>query len=214
MFKRLAVTAVMICFASGAFAATTTRKLEGGRSLVISAAIIDVASDSNKFILRGKADVKVSETVTVKVKTDSGVKDAYRKVITETSADKIILVLAATSGSSVTSSIQSAQLIGSPKIVQTAKDRDTGEFVSDVTATSDTADYQGDTQIASLKGNVRIIRTDKALFDGPAEMIGDEATMHLGKLDPEAVRYSISSSPGVSTITATPKSKEETKPKK
>ena len=105
-------------------------------------------------------------------------------------------------------------LIGSPRLTYVMKDPSTGTLVK-TTATSTSATYDGKERTAYLKGNVKIVNENPAVFDGPAVMTGDEATINLKpKLGPDEPLFSIKSSPGVSRIEVTPKPKEEEKPKK
>jgi len=62
---------------------------------------------------------------------------------------------------------------------------------------------------------VRIEDENPALFEGPAILTGDEATINLkSSLGSEEVRFRIKSEPpGVSTIQAVPKSKGEAQKK-
>ncbi len=193
----------MIACASGALAATTTSRLGDGRTLVVSAAVIDgIGISSTKLVLTGKAHVKLFD------KAAGSTLDA--------SADKIVVLIGAASKdrTKAISSIRSAELVGSPQIVHETKDPDTGRQMK-TTATSTTVSYDGSTETVYLKGSVKITNENPSLFDGPAEMTGDEASIRVSSnLGPEDTRFRISSSPGVSTIIATPKSKKETQPKK
>lgn len=198
MLRTLAALAFVLGFASGAIAATSTSKLSDGRTLVVSASAIDgIGPGSTKLVLTGKAHVKMFE------KSGGASVDA--------SADKIVAMLGASAVGSMSGGIKSAELTGSPRVVYEIPDPQTGRPVRTV-ATSNSASYDGATETLTLRGNVKITNENPLLFQGPAEMTGDLATISLSnKLGPEDTRFSISSSPGVSTITATPKPKEATK---
>lgn len=169
-----------------------------GNTIVISAVEIE-GIGSTKLVLKGKAHVKSFD------KTTNTTLDA--------AADKIVvMLLTATDGAR--NIIKAAELTGSPKIVYTSIDSSTGKPVT-TTATSTTATYDGVQQVAFLKGNVRIENENPALFEGPAVLTGDEATINLkSSLGSEEVRFRIKSEPpGVSTIQAVPKSKVEAQKK-
>jgi lipopolysaccharide export system protein LptA len=169
-----------------------------GNTIVISAVEIE-GIGSTKLVLKGKARVKSFDKKT--------------NTTLDAAADKIVvMLLTATDGAR--NIIKAAELTGSPKIVYTSIDSSTGKPVT-TTATSTNATYDGVQQIAFLKGNVRIENENLALFEGPAVLTGDEATINLKpSLGSEEVRFRIKSEPpGVSTIQVVPKSKEETQKK-
>lgn len=142
------------------------------------------------------------------------------KTTLEADADKIVAVLiqrkksakGATgvgSTKSVTSAIKSATLTGPVTMVCTFPDEKNGA-ITKITATADDADFDGATNVAHLTGHVKIVSENPAIFDGPAVMVGDKATVNLTpNLGPDQFRFRVESTSGLSTITATPKAKEE-----
>ncbi|MCE5314137.1 MAG: hypothetical protein ABFD49_07750 [Armatimonadota bacterium] len=107
-----------------------------------------------------------------------------------------------------TGSVKSAELSGPVKLVYTTCDPKTNAR-STMTATSDSATYDGVTQVAYLIGNVKIVNDNPTLFAQPAVMTGDKATINL---KPGAgTEFRVESSPGLSRIEATPKNQEATK---
>lgn len=79
-------------------------------------------------------------------------------------------------------------------------------------ATADSATFTGEDQLAKLSGNVKITQEDPAHFEVPAVMNGDQATVNLNRtLAPDGFRFRIESTPGMSTMTVTPKAKTEAK---
>jgi len=86
---------------------------------------------------------------------------------------------------------------------------DANGVISKTTATADSADFDGATNLAHLVGNVKITNDNPALFAEPAVMVGDKATVNLApNPGPDDFRFRVESSPGVSSITVTPKAKE------
>ena len=192
-----------LCVISNASDVSTgTYKGSDGSAIVISA--VEIAGiGSDKVVLSGKAHVK------------SFSKEAKSSM--DAQADKIVVTLfsspAAKNKSAQQSLFKSAELTGSPQMVYCTVDPNTGSQVK-TTATSNCATYDGKDQMAYLKGNVKIINENPSLFNGPAIMTGDEAKINLKpNLGPDEERFNIKSSPGVSKIEVTPKSKEEAKPK-
>lgn len=78
-------------------------------------------------------------------------------------------------------------------------------------ADADSATFSGADQLARLTGNVKITQEDPAHFAEPAVMTGEAATVNLNKaVSPEGFRFRIETpSPGLSTMTVTPKAKPE-----
>lgn len=167
-------------------------------SLTLSARTIDVNSD--RLIAVGKAHVHRA--------------DAVNKTTLDAEADKIVVVVASTPGGKAVkkspvgkTAIKSADLTGTVKLVYRAVDAN--GVTSKITATSDNADFDGATNLAHLVGNVKITNENPALFAEPAVMAGDKATVNLTpNPGPDQFRFRVESSPGVSTITVTPKPKE------
>ncbi len=191
-------SAILFTLCATAVLAQSVSTMKGvspsGSTIVISATEIE-GIGSNKLVLRGKARFKSFDKAT--------------NTTLDVSADKIVVLLL-TAADALRNMVKSAELIGSPKIVNTSVDSSTGKLVT-TTATSTTAVYDGVQQIAILKGNVRIENENPAMFDGPAVLTGDEATVNLkSSLGPEEFRFRVKSEPpGVSTIQVVPKSKEE-----
>lgn len=201
MLKRMAVMVVLAGFSLAAVAAeagTLTGTLKDGRTVVLSYDSI-VGLGSKTVVLTGRpAHAKIF--------------DKAKGTTMDTSAEKIVVVVGAPEVS-VIGNIKSVDLTGSPVLIHESLDSATGKTVK-MTATGDHATYNGATETVNIKGHVRIANIDPAIWEGPAEMVGDEATVHVGKLGPDDERFRMTSSPGVSTITATPKPREETKPNK
>lgn len=100
--------------------------------------------------------------------------------------------------------LDTATMDGPVKIVHTEVDA-AGNTIR-TTATADSATYDGATQMAKLSGKVRIVSENPALFEEPAVMTGDVATVNLKpNLSPLDMRFRVESTSGVSTIEATPK---------
>ncbi len=193
----IAALLMIVLTASAAVAQVTTGEFKApdGSTIVISAVEIE-GFGSPKMVLRDKAHVKSFD------KTGGTTMDAQ--------ADKIVVTfLTGSGGQQAINSIKSAEFTGSPKITYTTKDPQTGATVRTV-ATSKTATYDGVAQMAYLKGDVKVTNENPAIFQGPAVMTGDEATINLkSNIGPDEVRFRIRSNPpGVSTIEATPKPKE------
>jgi Tfp pilus assembly protein PilE len=178
---------------------TATVTLKDGKTLVLNADSIENLYSPRTVVTGRPAHVKVF--------------DPAKKSEMDTCASKIIVTLSGSGKSEVkaASSIKSADLTGSPQIIYKAPDNKTGDqTITTVTGTH--AVYDGEKDTVTLQGNVKIISDNPAIFQAPAVMTGDEAIVYLSKdLGPDDVRYKIWSSPGVSSITATPKAKEETK---
>jgi lipopolysaccharide export system protein LptA len=175
--------------------AATYKSSDG--TLQLSAATIDVKA--NAFVAVGKAHVRFADPVA--------------KTSLEADADKITVVVSSTQGGKTVkgaiggTSIKSATLAGPVKMVYTFPD--SSGSISKVTATADNADFDGATNMAHLTGHVKIVNENPAIFAEPAVMVGDKATVNLSPdLTPEDFRFRVESSPGVSTITVTPKPKE------
>ncbi len=170
----------------------STYKSQDG-ALVVSARAIDMKADA--LVASGKAHVHYADSVA--------------KSILEVDAEKITVVIAkksATNSNSKTA-LKSAVLAGPVKLVYTSPD--SNGSISKITATADCADFDGVTNLAHLTGNVKIVSVNPSMFVEPAVMVGDKATVNLmPNPGPDDFRFRIESSPGVSTITVTPKPKE------
>lgn len=203
MVKRLTAVLAVLVIASVAAAAqapsTATVTLKDGRTLVLSYDAMDGIGTQKIVLVGTPARVKIFD------KVKNSAMDAC--------ASKIVVTLFGKSDVKTTSSIKGVDMTGSPVVIHERKDPATKENVK-ITATGNEATYDGATDTVHFKGNVKITNEDPAMFDGPAEITGGDAWINLGKVGPDDVRFRISTSPGVSTITATPKSKEETKPNK
>ena len=78
-------------------------------------------------------------------------------------------------------------------------------------ATADSATFNGEAQTADLLGNVKITHENPAIFSTPAVMAGDKAVIYLNPdVGDNQYRFRVESTSGLSTITATPKSRQET----
>ena len=202
---KTSIFALILVFvaASAASAATARVKLADGSVLEISASQIDgIGQFLSTVTLKGEAHLKTVGS------TGSDTLEAQ--------ADKIVVAFSRKTDPKQAGQdmIRSADLIGSPQLTYVTKDPSTGALVK-TTATSTSATYDGTTRTVRLKGNVKIVNENPAVFDGPAVMTGDEATINLRpKLGPDEPLFSIKSSPGPSRIEVTPKPKEEEKPKK
>ncbi|MHB9035633.1 MAG: hypothetical protein ACYC64_03135 [Armatimonadota bacterium] len=141
-------------------------------------------------------------------------KNAYVKMLDpaagtffEGEAQKMIVTIGPSAGSK--NAIKSAELRGPVKLVYATCDPKTNGR-STMTATADSATYDGINQIAYLVGNVKIINDNPALFQEPAVMTGDKATINIKP--GSAPEFKVESTPGVSRIEVTPK-KEATQSK-
>lgn len=200
--RTAALAAILLAaFVSAAAAqppSTATLKAPNGSTIVISAPDIE-GIGSTRIVLRGGAQVKAFDKAT--------------KACMDARADKIVVTLFGSPGSGVTADAQgpfrSVEFTGSPQIIYTTIDPETGKDVV-TTATSTGATYNGMEQMAYLKGNVKIVNENPAVFEGPAIMTGEEATINLKpSLGPEEMRFRLKSTQGVSRIEATPRPKEE-----
>jgi lipopolysaccharide export system protein LptA len=157
-----------------------------------AARVVEMRAD-NAIVASGQAHLRYSDPA---AKTTL---DAY--------AEKMTIVTEAVKPSRGGSIVKSASMAGPVKIVSTFPD--SSGAISTVTATADSADYDGATNIAHLAGNVKIVNENPAIFAEPAVMVGDKATVNLSpNVRPEDFRFRVESSPGLSTITVTPKPKE------
>lgn len=166
-------------------------------ALSVSARVIDVNAKADTFVASGKAHVSF--------------KDPVAKTSLVADAEKITVVIGsiknAKSGKGVAgTSLRSATLEGPVTMVYTFTNSAGG--VSKITGTADNADYDGESQIAHLNGHVKIVNDDPSLFAQPAVMTGDRAAVNLApNPSPDGFRFRVESSPGMSTITVTPKPK-------
>lgn len=175
--------------------AATYKSSDG--ALTLSARTIDVKADA--LLASGKAHVHFADPVA--------------KASLEADADKITVVVGSNKsgktakGAIGSTALKSVTLAGPVTMVYTFSDSSGG--ISKVTATADNADFDGATNMAHLTGHVKIVNENPAMFAEPAVMVGDKATVNLSpNPGPEDFRFRVESSPGVSTITVTPKPKE------
>lgn len=153
-----------------------------------------VEGNENKLVAAGSAHIRSHDAVT---KTTL---DAY--------ATKIVVSVARVPKGKTGTPIKSAELTGPVKMVYVAVDP--SGVMSKTVATADNADFDGTANVAHLVGHVQITNENPALFYQPAVMCGDRATVNLSpNLGPDDVRFRVESSPGTSSITVTPKPKEE-----
>ncbi|MEN6582475.1 MAG: hypothetical protein ABFD54_08495, partial [Armatimonadota bacterium] len=129
----------------------------------------------------------------------------------EASAAKIVASLFSAPGTKTKTpglgAIKSADLTGPVTIIYSAVDQSGSKTVT--TATADSATYDGIERVAHLTGNVKIVSDNPALFDEPAVMTGDVATVDLKSAAGPAIK--IESTNGLSRIEATPKKQEPQK---
>lgn len=175
--------------------ATTYKSTDG--TLTLNARTIE--GTESKLVAMGKAHVHSSDPVA--------------KTTLEADAEKIVVILGtakdkkAAKGVVAGTSISRADLSGPVKMVYMFHDTNGG--LAKVTATADNADFDGATNLAHLVGDVKIVSENPSLFSEPAVMAGDKATVNLTpNPGPDAFRFRVESSPGVSSITVTPKVKD------
>lgn len=190
------VVAVVLLVTPGL--AATYKSPDG--TLSVSARTIDVNARADTFVATGKAHVSV--------------KNPVARTSLAADAEKITVVVGsikdAKPGKSAVAgtSLKSATLAGPVTMVYTFPNSAGG--VSKITATADNADYDAESDIAHLIGHVKIVNDDPALFAEPAVMTGDRATVNLSpNPSPDSFRFRVESSPGMSTITVTPKPREQ-----
>lgn len=105
-------------------------------------------------------------------------------------------------------SVQSAEMTGPVSLVYVSQK--TGEPPVRVTASAESASYDGATGIARLAGGVKITSDDPVRFAAPAVMTADTALVNLApEPGPDDFRFRLESSPGVSRIEVTPKPQEK-----
>ena len=153
-----------------------------------------IEGNENRLVASGSAHIRTHDSAT---KTTL---DAY--------AAKIVVAIMKVPKGSKGSPIRSADMTGPVKMVYVTVDP--SGVTSKTIATADSADFDGTANVAHLVGNVKITNENPALFSQPAVMCGDRATVNLTpNLGPDGVRFRLESSPGASTITVTPRPKEE-----
>lgn len=198
MKVRIATLSVALAIASMMF---TTAYAQGstwiGSNISLSAA--EIKAGITKVIATGNAHVKGFDKLTNREF------EAYSNSIVVTlfnSPDK-------KGGQTGLDSVKSVDFAGPVKIIYVTKEQ--GTPVKTV-ATADDAKYNGMDKIAYLTGNVKITNENPSLFDAPAVMTGDKATINLNRnLGPDDFRFRVESTNGVSRIEATPKPKEQGK---
>lgn len=197
MNLRAAAFALIISmFVVGSALAVTYKSTDG--TLTLEARSIDVMS--SKLVASGKAHIQWV--------------DRTRKTSTTADAEKIVVVTMTSPAKPAAkgekaqkpaTTIKSAVLSGPVRIMQVST---TASGKSTITATADSADFDGIANVAHMVGNVRVVNDDPALFSVPATMSGDKATLNL-KPGPEDFRFRIETAePRISTITATPKAQK------
>lgn len=188
---KVIASAVLFCFVLAASAGATTYTSSDG-TFSLSAKSVEIYSA--RLVASGNAHVKWL--------------DRANKTTLDANAEKItVTTMQAPKGdknAKSTTVVKTATLLGPTRMVYTFVD---ASGPSKVTATADNADYDGATNLAHLTGNVRISNENPALFAEPATMTGDSAVVNL-KPGPDDFRFRIESSPGMSTITATPQPKQ------
>lgn len=227
--------ALILASVSGVFGAsdgrlsTYSQKLDDGRLLFVQAMNIDgIGPKSTKMLLNGKANVRITDTDKAMV----GGVEKIRKIITEISAQNILIERSNKTGPLLTSSIKSATMTGSPVIIQETRDASTNTVMSAMRAVADKAIFEGENRTIKLTGNVKItdsqatVTGDSATYDttkrsadlngnvtikyndeayGLAQMTADHAVVNLGTVGPDDSKWHISGSPA--TITAKPEAK-------
>lgn len=187
--------AVCALAAAGAALAASTGsyQLADGSTLNISASTFDFLGTS-KIVLRQNARVKM-------------INSAARTMF-DAQASKIVVSLAPASGKpgATATAIESVDMTGPVDMLYTAVDPKTG-VRSTTTARSDSAFYDGSTQMATLTGSVKVTGDNPYAFT----MQGDKATVNLKpEIGADELRFKVESSPGVSRIEVTPKSEART----
>jgi len=189
----LAFVTLAVCLTCSHAFAASYKSTDG--SLVVNAS--DIGYGTGRVIATGSAYVKQV--------------DKIKKTTFEAYAAKIVVIFAETPVASAgvnKTSIKSADLSGPVKLIYVTVDPK--GVTSKVTSTADNANYDGKSQLAYLKGHVNITNENSSLFDTPAVMTGDKATVNLDpNLGPDDIRFKVESAPGLSTITATPKAKTQ-----
>ncbi|NLN75358.1 MAG: hypothetical protein GX139_03520 [Armatimonadetes bacterium] len=194
------VTVIVICLlATSAFAAATkptagsaTTKVQSRDGSFRLEAKTIMGSD-NRFEAVGKAHLSRNDPVT--------------KTVLEADAEKIVITTAPKAKSGM--SIQTAELTGPVKMLYSITDEN-GSTTKTI-ATADSATFNGEAQTADLLGNVKITHENPAIFSTPAVMAGDKAVIYLNPdVGDNQYRFRVESTSGLSTITATPKSRQET----
>lgn len=195
MNLRTTVLALIIFILLAAPGLAVTYKSSDG-ALALSASRIDVTS--NALTATGKAHIHWA--------------DVAAKTVLDANAEKMVIAMMPelASGSKAASAkgaksrmvIKSAVLTGPVKMTYISTD---ASGKSTVTANADNADFDGISNLAHLTGNVKIVNDNPAMFSAPATMSGDKATLNLKPSGPDDFRFRVETSPGVSTITATPK---------
>ena len=200
MKTRVAALSVALAIASlictVAYAQGSTWKSSDG-TMSISASTIDIGS--SKIVARGNAYVKSADKLTNR--------------IFEACAGSITVTLfsapGAKGGPAGLDLIKSADFSGPVKLVYTLTEQGTP---TKTIALADQATYNGTDKIAYLLGNVKITNENPSIFDAPAVMTGDKATINLKRmLGPDEFRFRVESTSGVSRIEATTKTKDDGK---
>lgn len=188
----ICAAAVVAVLAAGAVAFGATYASPDS-SVVVTASAIELAQ--NRVVATGRARVVAAD------------KAAGTKL--EADAAKIQVVFLGDPGARPgIGSVKNAEMAGPVKMVYTSARP--GEAVTTVSASADSASYDGKTGVAKLTGNVKITSDDPSRFATPAVMTGDVASVNLrADLGPEDFRFRLESSPGVSRIEVTPKPQEK-----
>jgi hypothetical protein len=123
----------------------------------------------------------------------------------------IVIILARKAASNQADSIKQAEMKSNVRLKYSSTDSSGSKWNAD--STSDNAVYTTSDQLARLTGKVVIHYTNPALFDGPAVVTGDKATVNTKPTLAEGeARFRIESAPGLSRVEVTPKREsEETK---
>lgn len=175
-----------------------TKYMSPDGTVALEARVVEVGD--SKAVASGKAHVRRSDPTN-------------KAIVMEAYAEKIVVTLLpaqskkTAKGLMAGGSIKSVDFTGSVKMVYAGPD--SSGAMTKMTACADTATFDGATNMAYLVGNVRITNENPSLFAQPAVMAGDKATVNLSpNLGPDAYRFRVESSPGVSSVTVTPKAKE------
>lgn len=201
MNLRAAALALIVFLLLAAPAFAVSYKSSDGL-LNLEAAKIDVLSD--KLIATGKAHVHWVDTI--------------RKINVNANAEKIVVATMpeqvpapkappakGAKAAKPRTTIKTATFTGPVTMVYVITDA-TGK--STITANCDNADFDGIANLGYLVGNVKIVNDNPSMFSVPATMNGDKATINLKPSGPDDFRFRVETSPGVSSITATPKAQK------
>jgi lipopolysaccharide export system protein LptA len=198
MKSRAAALALIIFILLTVPALAVTYKSSDG-TMVLHATEIDV--HQHGFTATGNAHIQYVDTV----KKTTMNADAKKMVVTFMTEQVPATGTDPAKGAKAPkarTTIKSAVLTGPVDMTYIATD---ANGKSTIKATADNADFDGISNLAHLTGNVKIVNDNPAQFSAPATMTGDKATLNLKPSGPDDFRFRIETSPGMSSITVTPK---------